>query len=180
MVYGKIHRMDRERLRGLYSNSYYYLSGGIDSGVCLIPPMPEDKTGLVAHFYKSHLPISQLQFYVDITNRASQVVKQEQWRWRISRRLGEMEIRVVPFQELLFLGNTPIGISEQIAEKRCSGPYETHFVEPFLAISNALNERLGVRGIQIITFNAQYTGKDGALFVTDLCDSIMNLQVVDN
>lgn len=168
--------MNIERIQHIYSNSALFVGGGIDSGVCIIPPEQGDTKRYVAHFYKNHIPLSQLNLYVRITNEASRIADQEQWRWDFGPRLGQIAVRVVPFEEILFHDELPVGISEQITAIRCSGPFETHFVEPFLKLNTFMNDRLSVRGIWIILDNAQYTGKNGTLFITDLCDAIMNLK----
>ncbi|MFH1295328.1 MAG: hypothetical protein ABIH84_02000 [bacterium] len=168
--------MNTERIQHVYANSALYLGGGVDSGVCIIPPEQGDTKRYVAHFYKNHLPVSQLNFYVRLTNEASRIADLEQWRWDFGHRIGQLAVRVVPFEEILFHEELPIGISEQIMALRCSGTYETHFVDPFLKLNKFMNDRLGVSGIWIIPFNAQYSGKNGTLFITDLCDAIMNLK----
>jgi len=168
--------MNSERLQNLYRDATFYLGGGVDSGVCMIPPVHGETKRYVAKFYKNHLPLPQLDFYTKTTNEASRIAVVEQWSWDFGSRFGKLAIKVVPTEEILFHNDLPVGIAEYIDAKSCGGSTGRYFTEPFEGISRFMDSRLGVRGIWVIPFNAKVTGKNGTLFVTDLCDEIMSLR----
>jgi len=177
LISGRILLMDTERIQHIYQDAGLYLGGGIDSGVCLIPPKPGETKRYVAKFYKDHLPLSQLNLYTRITNEASHIAVAEQWNLYVDTHYGKLAVRVIPTEEILFHNNLPVGITEQVTAKSCNGIIDCEFAQPFRQLSGFINDRLGVSGVNIIPFNARVTGKHGTLFITDLCDEIMDLRV---
>lgn len=169
--------MDVERIQHIYEKSSLYLGGGVDSGVCLIPPKSEDTKRYVAKFYKAHVPLFQVLLYERITNETSLVAVAEDWQLYIDRRNGKVRVRVVPFEEILFHQDLPVGIAEQIVAKSCESMIDCDFTLPFRQLSGFINDRLRVNGINIIPFNAKMKAKYGTLFITDLCDDLMDLKV---
>lgn len=90
--------------------------------------------------------------------------------------MGTLAIRVVPFEEILFHDSLPVGISEQIIATHCGSVNSKYFSDQMEPLGRFIDKQLSVQGIGLDTSNAQYTKKNGILFITDLCDEIMDLR----
>ena len=167
--------MDLERLREVKRDATYFMGGGIDSNVYVIPPLPGGKDW-VAKFYKSEVSERQFRYYFDITNQAARIAITERWTWQFNRPYGLLAVQIVPFAEVIIDNNQIIAVSKRIKAKRCDCVNDGNdFDEPFKLLGRFIESRLGVRGIELCSLNSRIDSKTKTMFITDLCSELRGL-----
>ena len=155
----------------------HYIGSGVDSEVKAIFS-PEGNITQVAKFYRQNwLDREQLELYFRITNEAKIMADRKKIKLYFDFWTGKLDVRVIPFDQTIIVDGEYVGICEAILCK-WGDIYrnDRHFNSQLGLLSNRFNEELGVSGINICPTNTRIDKKSKVLFVTDLCDDIVNLK----